>query len=239
MDENLALARESLDSVYAKDSQIVYLWNSHLRIATVYGSKRYALQAVNGALAINPHLSLIREQFANHLRPRWGGSYRLMEAFADRCDSLAQYNPRLLTIRAVMVDDQARVLLLDQNDSAAAMEKYAEELAINPSDKSQNWWVCKYYWDKHNYGKAVTFSRNLVTLFPEETAQKFYESHAKLLYMYAKNNRNSMSEAENNKLIEEMVKYNEKALHYDPGNEWARKNQRWYNQFIRNGRVVM
>lgn len=237
LDENLTLARESLERVHEKDPTILYQWNSHLRIATVYGSKEYALQAINSALAINPYQYLIRLQFANHLRPRWGGNYAVMDVFSNRCDSLAQFNPRLLAIRAERYDDNARVFY-SKKDTASAMAAYAKALEVNPIDRNMNWWVCKYYWEKKDFKKALQFSRNLVTLFPQEAAQKFYVSHAKLLFAYAKSARSSMSTAENNKLIEEMARYNEKALRISPGNAWAQKNKRWYSQFMRGGKVV-
>ena len=55
--------------------------------------------ACRKALEIYPHSFLIRADYIHALKPRWGGSYRAMEAFTAEAQKYTPANPRLVLLK--------------------------------------------------------------------------------------------------------------------------------------------
>jgi len=65
------------------------------------------LNAMNAALHINPATYHVRAHYMNSLTPRWGGSYKAMQAFAQESLKYASKNPRLRMLEGLIYADAA------------------------------------------------------------------------------------------------------------------------------------
>lgn len=80
-------------------------------VAPTSGSDR---PLVERARANWPDSFLIRKPYMHRLKPRWGGSYGEMQAFADAAQSFAQTNPRLKFLQGFIYVDQGQMLTHDE-----------------------------------------------------------------------------------------------------------------------------
>lgn len=86
---------------------------------------------LDAALAVNPNSYRVRVAYMYAILPRWCGSRRTMEAFADECESHAATNQKLRTIRGVLDWDRAG-LLDDSRDEDERLRLSIAALRFGP-----------------------------------------------------------------------------------------------------------
>jgi tetratricopeptide (TPR) repeat protein len=92
-------------------------------INVLYVLGRDPRPALNAALRICPSCFRVRVSFIKSLRPRWGGSYEAMAAFAN--ESAHAENPRLRLLAGYVDHDKAETLAHEKklDDALAAIER--------------------------------------------------------------------------------------------------------------------
>lgn len=75
-----------------------------------------------------PYSLMLRVSFMGTLAPRWGGSYREMEKFADESEALSSHNPNLRVLQGYIDFDKGSLACVDEQ-YAAAVKQFTKALS--------------------------------------------------------------------------------------------------------------
>ncbi len=102
-------ARIDLNTVLNLYDRTVVPYYFLIGMANAQGRDIEAEQSLRKALSISPESYKVRATYINGLKPRWGGSYEIMESFANDSLSYAQKSPKLYLLHGHIYDDQGLV----------------------------------------------------------------------------------------------------------------------------------
>lgn len=162
------------------------------------------------ALALFPSSFLVRSQYMNFKRPRWGGSYREMENLAKAAEEYSDVNPHLPLLYGYIYQDQADNLKRAEKYEAA-VELYAKAIAYGDS-----WYFYKerakvYYYYLKDLDKALEDVEWSIFLRP--TMADSYRLRSKIYYQ-KDDIANSLADLQASVLLK-------------PGDSYTRKWQDW------------
>jgi hypothetical protein len=100
-------AKKDIAAAHAIDPCSLVTYHLLMEASAYNGSRFLSRKLLDQALTIQPLSFIMRVRHMNNLTPRWGGSYKAMEAFAAESDSLIARNPRLRALHGFGVADRA------------------------------------------------------------------------------------------------------------------------------------
>jgi tetratricopeptide (TPR) repeat protein len=145
------------------------------RLAPTSGSDR---PLVERALANWPNSFLIRKAYLYSLRPRWGGSYDEMQAFADAASTYAHANPRLKFLQGFIYLDQGELLSLDKHFEQA-VQAHTKALSFGDYWRFRNERAATY-WQMKRYAEALEDVNRAMALYPQ--SEENYVLRSKILF---------------------------------------------------------
>ncbi len=140
MGDRLDLTVRDARAALAIDSTHLIAYDILLEVIQLGGSPEIGVQILQRGLAVHPASYLLRASFMQSLKPRWGGSYELMRAFADASVKDSARNPRMVTLRGEALQEQAFTLIaplpedsLIRPDHRAAIDSLTRALEYGPA----------------------------------------------------------------------------------------------------------
>ena len=178
MELNLGSAGQDVASALKLKGELIVGFEILIAIemfAPTSGSDR---PLVERALANWPNSFLIRKTYMHRLKPRWGGSYEEMQAFADAAQAYAEANPRLKFLHGFIFMDRGQLLSHDKRFEDAVQ---AHTQALSYGD----YWRFRYeradtYWRMNRYPEALEDVTRAIALYPQ--AEDNYVLRSKILF---------------------------------------------------------
>ncbi|MFC1495808.1 DUF4034 domain-containing protein [Candidatus Margulisiibacteriota bacterium] len=101
------LAKQDLKDAIELEPTALPAYKTLISIAMAEGNTKVKKEVTQAALEYFPASYEIRSNYMYSLKPRWGGSYEEMNAYATECEKLIDKNPRLKSIRCYIYLDKA------------------------------------------------------------------------------------------------------------------------------------
>ena len=140
MGARLELTVEDARAALAIDSTHLIAYDILLEVIQLGGAHGIGVQILQRGLAVHPASYLLRASFMETLKPRWGGSYELMGAFAEASAKDSARNPRMVTLRGSALQEQAFTLIaplpedsLLPRDYRSAIDSLTRALEYGPA----------------------------------------------------------------------------------------------------------
>lgn len=140
MGARLELTVEDARAALAIDSTHLIAYDILLEVIQLGGAHGIGVQILQRGLAVHPASYLLRASFMETLKPRWGGSYELMQAFAEASAKDSARNPRMVTLRGSALQEQAFTLIvplpedsLRPRDPRSAIDSLTRALEYGPA----------------------------------------------------------------------------------------------------------
>lgn len=108
-------AQEALAALQLDRDHIV-AYAELIRLSLLVGNRTENRQIVDAARRQLPQSYVIPRMYLYHLEPRWGGSHEEMDAFVNEVVTDSAKNPRLVTLRGVVLMDRASGKLDDDEE---------------------------------------------------------------------------------------------------------------------------
>ena len=142
------------------------------------GSHTQMRAIVDQALKVSPYSIAIRYGYMEGIKPRWGGSYEMMERFAEESEKMALIkNPRIAVIRGMIEEDKGDVLWHDKKYKQS-LKSYSNALQYG-EESSLYEKRAKLHARLQQYGKAFNDLARAIELRPGNAT--LYLSRADLL----------------------------------------------------------
>jgi tetratricopeptide (TPR) repeat protein len=143
-----------------------------MRIARSHGDPETSRQIFDRAIKFQPYSFLMREEYIVDLLPRWGGSYKEMEQFAEESAPYAAHNPRIRALGGFVDWDRGRVL---ESDGLKDKAITAYGRALRSGNYSRfRFERADLYWHLDRYEEAMA-DLNIALLQEPHHAQALYE----------------------------------------------------------------
>lgn len=120
-------ALRDLDAALRLNPKFVPSYLALMQVHQASGSLDQAAAAVAAATKEIPRTYYVRAYYLRALRPKWGGSFASMKAYADTLDEAARLNPRIWSLKGEEAGERADVALR-QGDYAGAVKYYTQAL---------------------------------------------------------------------------------------------------------------
>jgi len=178
MELNLGSASQDVASALRLKGELIVGFDLLMSIEMVAPTSGSDLALVERALANWPNSFLIRKAYMHRLKPRWGGSYEEMQAFANAAQTYAQASPRLKFLNGFIYVDQGQMLSHDKHFERAVQ---AHTQALSHGD----YWQFRYeradtYWRMNRYPEALEDVSRAIALYPQ--AADNYVLRSKILF---------------------------------------------------------
>jgi len=178
MELNLGKASEDVVSALKLKGELIVGFDLLISIEMASPTSGSDLPLVERALANWPNSFLIRKAYMHRLKPRWGGSYRKMQSFADAAQTYAQANPRLKFLHGFIYVDQGQMLANDERFEQA-IEAHTQALSYG------DYWQFRHeradtYFRMKNYPAALEDVNRAIELYPQGVEN--YVLRSKILF---------------------------------------------------------
>jgi len=137
MKQSHAAAFDDVMEALKKEPRCMPLYSYLISTAVASGIGYDPATVIDEALRVDPRNYQVREDYMHSLQPRWGGSYKKMAEFADRCLENVQANPRLLTLQGAAATDRAWYFRKDKKFNEA-VALYTEALSYGDDVRALN-----------------------------------------------------------------------------------------------------
>lgn len=117
---NFQNAVDDIRTAFAIRQNLLTAYIILIGISNATGDDAAQENRLQAAMELFPRSFLIRSQYINAIKPRWGGSYEEMENFAKAAETYANDNPHLPFLYGYIYCDQARVLSSEKRFHEAA-----------------------------------------------------------------------------------------------------------------------
>lgn len=222
---SMKTAQIYLDEALDIDPKVLYQWNLRFMVLMQIGDDQMLVSCINESLKINPYQALIRIQFQENCRPRWGGSYELMKAFIQECEPLIKHNAKLAAIKAILYDDIA-FYQERNNKTDDAFATYQEGLNAAPYEASLYRSLGRLYFKKKDYESALENYKTAIKYDGAEVDDYVMCGQVSSMMTQGKSMENAKY------YLVQTKEYIEKALLLDPKNKPANKLKKWYEPYI-------
>lgn len=134
MNRSFAKAIEGASAAIALHPTMAEAYSLLINVAMARGEEEREAELVRRALQQVPKSFRVRRTVMQTLRPRWGGSYPAMQAFAEESQRHAKENPRLHALRGMVAWDMGTLAVDDKNFGGAVL-LFARALEAGPHDE--------------------------------------------------------------------------------------------------------
>lgn len=214
---HLENATKDLYKALSLNDKSIVAYDLLLEIATMQGRDEDSNTIQQKTLKMYPASLYVRGTYLNNLKPRWGGSYELMEAFIKESAKHKKDNPRLKLLETVILNDQAN-LLSDKNDYELSNDLYNASIK-HVENYSAYFGRAKNYFYLKKYKKALKDLDQAIALNPEypgyyswrakiHAEQKQYEKAMENMEAYTLLNPYNSKENEYKQWVAKMIAYN-------------------------------
>ena len=132
MEKMFTLAKQDLEMSLRLDPRS-YLAALHLlNIAQFEGDDRAAEKYLALGNAAFPSNFILRARYLIHLTPKWGGSYKDMKNFINKCQDQGLSQDKINMLKAIMSDDQG-TLAEEHGNIGKAIEYFINALTLSQS----------------------------------------------------------------------------------------------------------
>jgi tetratricopeptide (TPR) repeat protein len=130
MEEAFEAALQDLGRARELEPCHYVMYRNTLEIVGYVADGSVSRATLNEALVTYPASFRLRSQHLGKLKPRWGGSYRQMEAFIQEQLPAASLNPRIRWLQGFVAWDRAEVAAAS-DDIATALQEYDRAIAAS------------------------------------------------------------------------------------------------------------
>jgi len=121
-------AKKDLLAAINANKRLSPVYCSLIRIARASGGIVDSESILASAVRSIPETYYIRYEYLRSSEPRWGGSYRQMQEYADSLDNEALRNPRIWSLKGEIAAERGFTARLDK-DYGQAIQYYTEALS--------------------------------------------------------------------------------------------------------------
>lgn len=156
-------AEEDARTALILEPRLLIAYELLMDIARARGDSYVASLLMEQATKLCPCSYRIRECFMFNLLPRWGGSYKAMDEFAEECEKLADENPRLKLLRGYEPWDRGTMCIHEEKYDEA-LQYFAEALSYGEhqsflKDRGRVYWIKNQYTEAlADFEKALTYN---------------------------------------------------------------------------------
>ncbi len=115
MENYFSLAVADLNVALAIAPKLLVAYRFLIGISTANGERAQIAPLYEKAMEITPYSFYIHTSVMNALLPRWGGSYKSMDKFADEAQKHADVNPILRLLKGFTPADKANIEMQSRN----------------------------------------------------------------------------------------------------------------------------
>lgn len=145
-------------------------------IANARGEEDQEVSITGNALMINAASYKVREAFLNAITPRWGGSYKLMHAFANESLKYVSQNPKLQWLKGYPYLDDAEMRILTHK-YIDAVELCSQALTFGDNHLAFSI-RGEAYLRRKQYPEALKDFNRAIELYPEDGEHYYWRSMA-------------------------------------------------------------
>ena len=179
MQSYFSKAADDIDTALNINPNLLAAYFIRIGIFNTTGDNEGEDRSLREALELFPASFLIRARFMWARSPRWGGSYREMEAFAKEAEQYADSNPELTALYGFIYYDQSRKMVSGKE------YKKAVEFCTKALDYGDNWLFYKqrayvHYNFLENLQEALIDIDRAILLRP--TIDESYRLRSKIYY---------------------------------------------------------
>lgn len=176
MNNYFSMAAKDIDRALSINERSIVPYSLLIGIKNTQGKDEAAAEAVKKALEIYPASYKVREHYFWALIPRWGGSYKEMQAFIEASLVHVSKNPKLKLLEGRIYQDFAELQAIARKYSVAE-ELYTRVLAYG--DNHQIFAARgKNSYRRENYEDAVNDLNRAIRLYPEDGEYYYWRSMA-------------------------------------------------------------
>lgn len=147
------------------------------RAAMLTGDRRRMERSFEDATAVDPACEFLASERMMALRPRWGGSYAEMEAYADTLRAQLANRPRIAQQLVEPLVDRAEVLMCQDaecphalDEAEALLRQALDQVADESALKDLQWIVDKASLDGRDGHEGVVLSTQLSRFVPQHAS---------------------------------------------------------------------
>ncbi|MGM0563370.1 MAG: tetratricopeptide repeat protein [Pseudomonadota bacterium] len=157
-------AREEFRKALALEERAIMVYSRLMDMGRASKEQEELRQYLRKGLAVAPASYRIRASYLSSLEPRWGGSFKAMEAFASQAQRYADDNPKMSFLIASVWIEAGRGLR-HNSQSKAALEAY--ENALNFGERSAPYYgMARVYINEEQYEKAIKVLDKAIDIDP-------------------------------------------------------------------------
>ena len=165
MKQFFQLAHQDIEAVLKLKPDSICAYQLLINIYRATSAKNRNQEVIANSLRLFPYSFMLRENYLNALKPRWGGSYSRMDAFADEAQPYQKKNPRLRLLKGYSYADKADLVLRDKNYTKA-IELYNKALTYGESAYF-DYGLAECYYYSNNNATALPFINKALVLQPQ------------------------------------------------------------------------
>lgn len=106
-----------------------------LNIASVYGDRKMLDDLITKGDAMFKDNSLLRGRYVDGSTPRWGGSYKIIDSYIDKCKANGVPTTIILQMQAIKLQDMG-LTNLELGNKAAAHDYFAKSMRLGMQSKN-------------------------------------------------------------------------------------------------------
>jgi tetratricopeptide (TPR) repeat protein len=171
MEKYFSLSVTDLNKALDIHPKLLVVYRFLIGINTTIGTDEQMASLLEKAMEITPYSLYIRTSVMNALLPRWGGSYKLMDQFANETQKYSDVNPILKLLKGFSSADKANMEM--QNG------KYENAIKLYQAVLSKyDFWKWRYelancYLSSYKYSEALEAINQAIDSDPQSTMDYF------------------------------------------------------------------
>ncbi|MCI0405580.1 MAG: hypothetical protein L0Z48_11720 [candidate division Zixibacteria bacterium] len=121
-------AKRDLLEAVKRNKKLAPAYSALIAIEMASGNIEGATSIHDRSVRSIPQTYYVRHAYLGALRPKWGGSFELMQEYADGLDKAAQKNPRIWSLKGEPAAERGQVAWHD-SDYVSAIQHFTEALS--------------------------------------------------------------------------------------------------------------
>lgn len=168
MQRHFAIAKPDLRAAVKAKPKVLIGYKMLLIIANTLGDDLEEHRLMHEALKIAPDTYYVRWQYIYGQEPKWGGSLRIIERFAEQSQKVRDRNPRVYALLGYQYGARADALKSDK-EYEQAVKLYTRAIDYAPVGR----WLRSRAWNLkklQRYDESLRDLDDLLRITPEDTA---------------------------------------------------------------------
>ncbi len=243
--------RKDLNTVMNLNNKTLVPYQLLINIAKTQSNDSEMENLIEKALEINPATYKLRATYVLSLTPRWGGSYKDMESFANDSLTYAMQNSKLHILPGLIYDDQAsrqvsvkmfnvaeqlfsgalsygenHVIYFNRGRARCRNEHYADAIIdLNRAIEIYKDDSDYYYWRALTYSKMEQYNKAVEDIIHAEELEDDDEHYSKLRKYISSQIALQAHELDKNENTSEAINQYDTAIGLEPDNAIMRYNK--------------